>query len=124
MRNYTLTDFLILFLRAGEMAQQLGALAALSKVLSSIPSSHTVAHNHLKWDLLPSPSVHVKTNVKTVCLPIYIKHSIQKIVFQSENIFDGKHSATYLQCQYIYITQSQNFTFYQVKIQDLGSLKM
>jgi hypothetical protein len=32
---------------AGEMAQQLRALTALQKVLSSIPSNHMVAHNHL-----------------------------------------------------------------------------
>jgi hypothetical protein len=31
--------------RAGEMAQQLRALTALLKVLSSIPSNHKVAHN-------------------------------------------------------------------------------
>ena len=31
---------------AGEMAQLLRALTALSKVLSSIPSNHMVAHNH------------------------------------------------------------------------------
>jgi hypothetical protein len=29
------------------MAQQLRALAALPEVLSSIPSSHMVAHNHV-----------------------------------------------------------------------------
>ena len=33
--------------RAGEMAQQLRALTALPEVLSSIPSHHMVAHNHL-----------------------------------------------------------------------------
>jgi hypothetical protein len=33
--------------RAGEMAQQLRALTALPEVLSSIPSNHMVAHNHL-----------------------------------------------------------------------------
>ena len=33
--------------RAGEMAQRLRALTALSKVLSSNPSNHMVAHNHL-----------------------------------------------------------------------------
>ena len=33
--------------RAGEMAQQLRALTVLPKVLSSIPSNHMVAHNHL-----------------------------------------------------------------------------
>jgi hypothetical protein len=33
--------------RAGEMAQQVRALTALPKVLSSNPSNHMVAHNHL-----------------------------------------------------------------------------
>ena len=33
--------------RAAEMAQWLGALAALPEVLSSIPSHHLVAHDHL-----------------------------------------------------------------------------
>jgi hypothetical protein len=33
--------------RAGGMAQQLRALTALPKVLSSNPSNHMVAHNHL-----------------------------------------------------------------------------
>jgi hypothetical protein len=33
--------------RAGEMAQELRALTALPEVLSSIPSNHMVAHNHL-----------------------------------------------------------------------------
>ena len=33
--------------RAGEMAQQLRALDALSEVLSAIPSNYIVAHNHL-----------------------------------------------------------------------------
>jgi hypothetical protein len=32
---------------AGEMAQWLSALTALPEVLSSIPSNHMVAHNHL-----------------------------------------------------------------------------
>jgi hypothetical protein len=32
---------------AGEMAQQVRALTALSEVLSSNPSNHMVAHNHL-----------------------------------------------------------------------------
>jgi hypothetical protein len=32
---------------AGEMAQRLGAQIALPEVLSSIPSNHMVAHNHL-----------------------------------------------------------------------------
>jgi hypothetical protein len=33
--------------RAGEMAQWLRALSALPEVLSSNPSNHMVAHNHL-----------------------------------------------------------------------------
>jgi hypothetical protein len=33
--------------RAGGMAQRVRALAALPEVLSSIPSNHMVAHNHL-----------------------------------------------------------------------------
>jgi hypothetical protein len=32
--------------RPGEMAQQIRALSALPKVLSSNPSHHMVAHNH------------------------------------------------------------------------------
>jgi hypothetical protein len=43
--------------QAREMAQRLKALTALPQVLSSIPSNHTVAHNHLKWDLMPSSGV-------------------------------------------------------------------
>jgi hypothetical protein len=42
-----LTPFLRKLLGAGEMAQRLRALTALPKVLSSIPSNHMVAHNHL-----------------------------------------------------------------------------
>jgi hypothetical protein len=33
--------------RAGEMAQLLRALTAVPEVLSSIPSNHMLAHNHL-----------------------------------------------------------------------------
>jgi hypothetical protein len=39
------------------MVQWLRALTALAEVLSSIPSNHTVAHNHLSWDLMPSSGV-------------------------------------------------------------------
>jgi hypothetical protein len=35
-------------LRAGEMAQWLRALTVLPEVLSSNPSNHVVAHNHLE----------------------------------------------------------------------------
>jgi hypothetical protein len=34
-------------LQAGEMTQRLRALTALPEVLSSNPSNHMVAHNHL-----------------------------------------------------------------------------
>jgi hypothetical protein len=40
-------DLLNIFERDGEMNQQLRALTALPKVLSSIPSNYMVAHNHL-----------------------------------------------------------------------------
>jgi hypothetical protein len=36
-----------MLVRVGEMAQRLRALTALPKVLSSHPSNHMVAHNHL-----------------------------------------------------------------------------
>ena len=39
------------------MAQLLRALTNLPEVLSSIPSNHMVAHNHLYWDLIPSSGV-------------------------------------------------------------------
>lgn len=35
----------------GELAQRLGALAALPEILNSIPSNHRMAHNHLEWNL-------------------------------------------------------------------------
>ena len=44
------------------MAQQLKVLAALPEVLSSIPSSHMIAHNHLLWDLMPSSAVSEESN--------------------------------------------------------------
>jgi hypothetical protein len=39
------------------MAQQLRALTALPKALSTNPSNHMVAHNHLQCDLTPSSGV-------------------------------------------------------------------
>jgi hypothetical protein len=47
---------------AGEMAQQLRTPTALPEVLSSIPSSHMIAHNHLLWDLMPSSAVSEESN--------------------------------------------------------------
>jgi hypothetical protein len=38
------------------MAQRLRALTAFPEVLSSVPSNHVVAHNHL-WGLMPSSGV-------------------------------------------------------------------
>jgi hypothetical protein len=42
---------------AGDMAQRVRALTALPEVLSSIPSNHMVAHNHLQWDSISSSGV-------------------------------------------------------------------
>jgi hypothetical protein len=45
---HTMDNFLLkIRRRAGEIAQWLRALTALPKVLSSIPSNHMMAHNHL-----------------------------------------------------------------------------
>jgi hypothetical protein len=41
------TVLLKVLFRTGKMAQQLRTLAAFPEVLSSIPSNHMVAHNHL-----------------------------------------------------------------------------
>jgi hypothetical protein len=41
------------------MAQRLRTLAALPEVLSSTPM---VAHNHLKWDLMPSTGASENSN--------------------------------------------------------------
>jgi hypothetical protein len=39
------------------MSFWLRELTTLPVVLSSIPGSHMVAHNHLLWDLMPSSGV-------------------------------------------------------------------
>jgi hypothetical protein len=39
------------------MVQWLRALSVLPEVLSSIPSNHMVAHNHLLWDRIPSSGI-------------------------------------------------------------------
>jgi hypothetical protein len=44
------------------MAQWLRLLTALSEVLSSIPSNHMMAYNHLNWDLMPSSGVSEDRN--------------------------------------------------------------
>jgi hypothetical protein len=46
-----------MFVGAGEMAQQLRAPTALSKVLSSNPSNHVVTHNHSERNLMLSSGV-------------------------------------------------------------------
>jgi hypothetical protein len=43
--------------RAREKAQWLRALTFLPEVLSSLPSNHMVAHNHLQYDLMLSSGV-------------------------------------------------------------------
>jgi hypothetical protein len=52
---------------AGEMAQWLRTLTTMLEVLSSTPSNHMVAHNHLLWDQMP-PS-----GEDSDCVLIYIK---------------------------------------------------
>jgi hypothetical protein len=47
-------NLLQMTVRSGEMAQWLRARTALPEVLSSIPSNHVVAHNHLSRELMPS----------------------------------------------------------------------
>jgi hypothetical protein len=46
------------------MAQWLRALTALPEVLSSIPSNHMVAHNHLLWDPMPSSGTQVYMQIE------------------------------------------------------------
>ena len=70
LKSKTKLDKIKIKIRAGEMAQWLRALAALPKVLSSIPRNHMVAHNHLKWGLMPSSSMQVYKQ---------IEHHIHKI---------------------------------------------
>jgi hypothetical protein len=60
---------------AGEIAQWLRALTALPEVLSSIPSNHMVAHNHL----MPSSGV----SEDNYSVFIYIK--INKSFFKKNN---------------------------------------
>jgi hypothetical protein len=44
---FALNTYLKVVNRAGEMAQRLRVPTALPKVMSSNPSNHMVAHNHL-----------------------------------------------------------------------------
>jgi hypothetical protein len=44
------------------MTQWLRALTAILEVLSSIPSNHMVAHNHLQWNLKPSSDLSEESN--------------------------------------------------------------
>jgi hypothetical protein len=46
---------------AGEMAQQLRAVSALPEVLISNLRNRMVAHNHVKWDWMPSSGVSEDT---------------------------------------------------------------
>jgi hypothetical protein len=48
----------------GEMAMQLGALSFLPEVLSSVPSNHMVAHNHLSRDLMPFSGLQVYMQIE------------------------------------------------------------
>jgi hypothetical protein len=44
------------------MAQWLRVLTALPEVVSSIPSNHMVACNHLQWGLMSSSGVSEESN--------------------------------------------------------------
>ena len=50
--------------RAGEIAQWLRALTAVSEVLSPIPSVHMVAHSHLQRDLMPSSGIKAYVQIE------------------------------------------------------------
>jgi hypothetical protein len=47
------------------MAQWLRALTALPEVLSSIPSDHMVAHNHLQWNPMLSENMAMYSYTQT-----------------------------------------------------------
>jgi hypothetical protein len=44
------------------MLQPVRALIAIPEVLSSVPSNHIVAHNHLQWDLMHYCDVSKESN--------------------------------------------------------------
>ena len=71
------------------MAQWLKALTALLEVLSSVPSNHMVAHNHLEWDLMPSSGVSEDS--------IHI-HKINKKFSFFKKDFSKTESSMYLHC--------------------------
>jgi hypothetical protein len=54
------------------MAQQLRALTTPPEILSLIPGNHMVAHNRLKWDLMPSTDV--SEDSYSVLIKIYFKN--------------------------------------------------
>ena len=56
------------------MAQSLRAPAALSEVLSSVPSNHVVVHNHLSCNLVPSSGTEVYMQKEIV----YIINKLKK----------------------------------------------
>lgn len=63
------------------MAQWLRALSAFPKVLSSIPTDHMLAHNHLEQDLMISSSVSYKPLVScqtTMDLNLHFREEKQK----------------------------------------------
>jgi hypothetical protein len=57
-------------IESGEKTQWLRALIALPEDLSSIPSNHMVAHNHLYWNPTPSSGVSEDSNI----VLLYIKY--------------------------------------------------
>ena len=76
------------------MAQWLSALTALPEVLSSNPSKHMVAHNHLQWDLMPSSGVSEDSNSALTYIIFFLKfaklESLNRRLFE---IIRGRESA-------------------------------
>jgi hypothetical protein len=66
----------------GEMAQRIRTLTALPEVLSSIPSNHMMAHNHLQWGLIPFSGVSEESNGVLTYIKS-INQSINQSIFKN-----------------------------------------
>ena len=72
------------------MAQWLRALTAPPEILSSIPSNHMVACNHLLWDLMPSSGVS-EENYSVLTYNILKKHTHSLLGEVSLTLFPDMH---------------------------------
>lgn len=90
------------------MAKQLRALAALSKVLSSVSTHHMVAHNHLT--LVPEVLMPSSDLCRHACgthnIPAgkTLIHIITKLFFKTQNIFLLQEVATIRLSLFMYYT--------------------